>query len=363
MSDARWMALALELGRRGLGRVWPNPSVGCVIVKDGRVVGRGWTQDGGRPHAETHALAAAGTAARGSDVYVTLEPCSHHGHTPPCAQALIDAGVSRVIVAAGDSDPRVSGRGYAMLRDAGICVDIGLCEAEARNDLAGFFKRIETGRPWVTLKLANSFDGRIATASGDSQWITGADARRHVHMSRARHDAVMVGAGTVRADNPSLNVRDLGVARQPIRVVLSRKLDLPTDCKLAVTAGDPPVWILHSDDASQSRIEDWTGHGANCLAAGPEAHRQLDPSACLQTLGAQGLTRVYCEGGGALAASLLGAGLIDEVIGYTAGVAIGAEGTPSLGALGLSVLAEAPRFQLLETRAIGADVLHRWRPL
>ena len=207
MSHERFMAHALALGRRGLGRVWPNPAVGCVIVQDGRIVGRGFTQPGGRPHAETMALAQAGDAARGATVYVTLEPCSHHGQTPPCAQALIDAGVAHVVGAIQDSDPRVNGAGFDMLRAAGIKVTTGVCAEIAAEDHAGFFAKTTLGRPFLTLKLANSFDGRIATASGDSQWITGPQARRLVHGMRANHDAVLVGAGTARADDPMLTVQ------------------------------------------------------------------------------------------------------------------------------------------------------------
>ncbi|MEM9585629.1 MAG: bifunctional diaminohydroxyphosphoribosylaminopyrimidine deaminase/5-amino-6-(5-phosphoribosylamino)uracil reductase RibD, partial [Pseudomonadota bacterium] len=239
-ADARFMALALSLGRRGLGRTWPNPAVGCVIVKGGRILGRGWTQPGGRPHAETEALAQAGSSARGADVYVSLEPCAHHGKTPPCAQALIDAGVVRVVIATQDPDPRVSGQGSEMLRAAGIGVDIGVMEDEALADNAGFFSRIELDRPFVTLKLASSFDGRIATATGESQWITGADTRRYVHGLRARHDAIMVGGGTARKDDPSLTVRGLGTAWQPARIVVSRRLDLPLMSTLARTAKETP---------------------------------------------------------------------------------------------------------------------------
>jgi diaminohydroxyphosphoribosylaminopyrimidine deaminase/5-amino-6-(5-phosphoribosylamino)uracil reductase len=212
--DERWMGLALALGRRGMGRVWPNPAVGCVIVRDGRVLGRGWTTDGGRPHAETQALAQAGDA-RGAVAYVTLEPCAHYGRTPPCAGALVAAGVARVVVATGDPDPRVAGRGLAILREAGIAVATGVREGEARRDHAGFLLRVTQARPFVTLKLAASLDGRIATASAESRWITGPAARTTVHAMRARHDAVMVGGGTARADDPLLTVRGMGARPQP----------------------------------------------------------------------------------------------------------------------------------------------------
>lgn len=355
------MRHALALAARGLGRVWPNPAVGCVIVREGRVVGRGWTADGGRPHAEVRALGQAGEAARGATAHVTLEPCAHHGQTPPCADALAAAGIARVVVATRDPDPRVNGAGIARLRQAGIEVEEGLCEAPARALNAGFFLRVGQGRPWLTLKLAASLDGRIATATGESRWITGPQARRHVHALRARHDAVMVGGGTARADDPELTVRDLGVTRQPVRIVLSRHLDLPLSGRLAATAGDAPLWLIHGEDAPPETVSAWEGLGARLIACPVGPDRQLDPAAALQALGAAGLTRVFCEGGGALAASLMGAGLVDDLAVFSAGLAIGAEGRPMLGAMGLGRLAEAPRFTLVEVRDVGGDVLSLWR--
>lgn len=358
--DIRHMAHALRLGRRGQGLCWPNPAVGCVIVKRDRILGRGWTQPGGRPHAETEALAMAGLAARGATAYVTLEPCAHHGRTPPCAEALIAAGIARVVAPLEDSDPRVSGRGFAMLRAAGIEVTTGVLAAEAARDHAGFFLRQTEGRPFLTLKLAASLDGRIATATGESQWITGPEARRAVHGLRARHDAVMVGAGTVRADDPSLTVRDLGVAHQPVRVVVSRRLDLPLTGQLARTAGEVPVWICHGPDADPALIDAWHGLGARLLPC-EVVRGQVDMASVLKELGGGGLTRVFCEGGGQLAGSLLSAGLVDVLFSFTAGLALGAEGQPSIGALGLERLAEAPRLDLAEVRRIGGDLLQVWR--
>ncbi|WP_439156065.1 bifunctional diaminohydroxyphosphoribosylaminopyrimidine deaminase/5-amino-6-(5-phosphoribosylamino)uracil reductase RibD [Yoonia sp.] len=350
------MALALSLGRRGMGRVWPNPAVGCVIVQDGRIVGRGQTADGGRPHAEPVALAQAGSAARGATAYVSLEPCAHHGQTPPCADALIAAGVARVVIATGDPDPRVGGRGTAMLRAAGIAVDTGVLEKQAQRDHAGFFLRVTENRPFVTLKLAGTLDGRIATASGESQWITGPEARRAVHMMRARHDAVMVGAGTVRADDPALTVRGMGDLRQPVRVVISRAMKIPVTAQLAQTAGDVPVWLCHGAGAD---VADWTAAGALSLPC-PVAAGQVDPDAAMAALAGQGITRVFCEGGGMLAASLLSAGLVDALVVFSAGMAIGAEGTPSLAAMGVDRLASAPRFKLDQVRPVGGDIMHTW---
>lgn len=357
--DRRFMALAIQLGARGLGRVWPNPAVGCVIVKDGRILGRGWTQEGGRPHAEPVALAQAGMAGRGATAYVSLEPCSHHGKTPPCAEALVAAGIARVVTALEDPDPRVSGRGHALLRAAGIEVATGVLAAEAAAVQAGFLSRIRQGRPMVTLKLATSFDGRIATVTGESRWITGPEARHLVHAMRARHDAVLVGGGTLRADDPLLTVRGMGALRQPVRIVASAGLNLPLG-RLAASAREAPVWLLHGESARLAAQAAWRAAGARLLPVA-QAGAGLDPAAMLQALGDAGLTRVFCEGGGRLAASLLAAGLVDEVIGFTAGLALGAGGLPSLGVLPEGPLAEAPRFALVETRAVGGDVLHRWQ--
>ncbi|MDB6178533.1 bifunctional diaminohydroxyphosphoribosylaminopyrimidine deaminase/5-amino-6-(5-phosphoribosylamino)uracil reductase RibD [Paracoccus sp. Z330] len=319
---------ALRLGRRGLGNVWPNPAVGCVLVRDGIVVGRGWTQPGGRPHAERVALAQAGDLARGATAYVTLEPCAHHGKTSPCAEALVKAGVRRVVSALTDPDPRVAGRGHEILRVAGIEVTQGVCAAAARRAQAGFLSRLTRKRPFVTLKLATSFDGRIATASGESRWITDEPARRHVHGLRARHDAIMVGGGTARADHPSLNVRGFGVPRQPARVIVSNRAlpDLPAE------GGDHgPLWQV-------------SGAFDDIMA----------------DLAQRGVTRLFCEGGGEIAAGLLQGGWVDELVGYTAGVVLGADGRPGMGHLAYDALGNAPRFELVETRRIGPDLFHRW---
>ncbi len=328
-NDLRHMDHALRLARRGLGNVWPNPAVGCVIVQGDRVVGRGWTQPGGRPHAERMALDQAGRLARGATAYVTLEPCAHHGRTPPCAEALVSAGVARVVSAMTDPDPRVAGRGHRILREAGIAVTEGVRQAQAQELQAGFLSRILAGRPFVTLKLATSFDGRIATAEGESQWITGPQARLHVHAMRMIHDAVMVGGNTARADRPSLNVRGLAAPRQPVRVVLSARPvpDLP------------PEGPMH----------------------GPLIGIDAPPQDVLAELARQGITRVFCEGGGMLAASLLRAGLVDQVIGYTAGTVLGGDGRAAVGPMALARLADAPRFRLVETRPLGGDLFHRWR--
>ena len=263
--DARHMAHALSLAARGQGRVWPNPSVGCVVVKNGRVVGRARTADGGRPHAETQALDMAGDAARGATAYVTLEPCSHHGQTPPCADALIAAGIARVVVAMRDPNPKVDGAGIKRLQDAGIHCDIGMLGDAARDALLGFSLSVTKGRPRLTLKLASTLDGRIATATGESRWITGPEARRAVHAMRARHDGVLIGAGTMRSDDPTLTVRDMGADRQPVRIVASRQLNLPWPNRLADTISEGPVWLLHGEGEVQNS-DKWRDSGVNLIA-------------------------------------------------------------------------------------------------
>lgn len=357
--DQRFMVLAIGLGARGLGRVWPNPAVGCVIVQAGRIVGRGWTQPGGRPHAETMALAQAGSAARGATAYVSLEPCAHQGKTPPCAGALIAAGVARVVSALEDPDPRVAGRGHQMLRDAGTKVETGLMQAEARNLQRGFLSRIRHGRPMLTLKLATSLDGRIATASGESRWITGPEARHLVHLMRLQHDAVMIGAGTARADDPQLTVRGLGPVAQPLRIVAARTLDLPRDGALARTARETPLWLLHGPTAPADRRGIWAGLGATLIEV-PEVAGRLDMVAAFAALGQAGLTRVFCEGGGQLAAALMATGLVDDLALFTAGLALGADGRPGVGPLRLPHLADATRFTLGDSRRVGADLYSLW---
>ena len=252
-----YMSVALSLGRRGLGKTWPNPSVGCVIVNDGVVVGRGNTGDGGRPHAETQALAQAGNRAKGATVFVTLEPCSHEGQTGSCAKALIDAGVGHVVVAIKDDDPRVNGSGLLMLKSAGIKVTTGVLSEKAKYAHSGFLTKINESRPKVTLKLATSLDGRIATRSGDSQWITSEKSREIVHLQRSSHDAIMVGAGTVRKDNPRLTVRNIARAANPVRVLISNKINLPQDSKIFSSMNEilKTRLVDHKDNVNQNSTE------------------------------------------------------------------------------------------------------------
>ena len=359
MSDATHMAHALRLAARGLGNVWPNPAVGCVIVRDGLIVGRGWTQPGGRPHAEVRALLQAGALAEGATAYVTLEPCAHHGQTPPCANALISARVARVVTALTDPDPRVSGKGHAMLRAAGIAVTEGVLGPEATHLNAGFLKRVTKGLPFVTLKLAASLDGRTATATGESRWITGPEARRKVHAMRLAHDAVMVGSGTALADDPDLTVRDMGASRQPIRIVLDRLLRHSPESRLGRTARETAVWLIHGPTAPQTARSAWQATGATLIET-PEASGHIDLKAALQTLAQKGLTRILSEGGSTVAAALLREKLVDELALFAGGVLIGSDGHPALGDMGLQALNSGIRPTLRRMEALGPDTFSCW---
>ena len=352
--DDGHMRSALALARRHLGQTWPNPSVGCVLVRDGRVVGRGVTAPGGRPHAEVLALATAGAAAPGATVYVTLEPCSHHGKTPPCADALIAAGVTRVVVGCNDPDPRVNGAGLARLRAAGIEVVEDVLRAEAESLQIGFITRVRLGRPAVTLKLATTLDGRIATTGGDSQWITGAAARRAGHGLRGTHDAVLVGVGTVLADDPALTCRIAGFRRVPaVRVVLDGRLRTPLASQLATTARDVPTWLLHGPEAPAESRAALAALGVRLIEVEGGEGRM---AAALAALGAAGLTRVLAEGGAGVAGALLGAGLVDGIAWFHAPGVMGGDGLAAATGFGVRALAEMPRFRRVAVRSVGADV-------
>jgi len=369
------MSAALSLAARGLGATWPNPSVGCVIAgRDGRVVGRGRTGLRGRPHAETNALAMAGEAAREGTAYVTLEPCSHHGQTPPCADALIDAGIARVVVAAGDPDPRVNGNGLARLRAAGIEVVAGFMAEAASEILAGFFARVTLGRPLVTLKIASTLDGRIATAAGESRWITGEAARQAVHALRGRHDAVMTGIGTVLADDPDLTCRLPGYAHRPaVRIVADGFLRMPRHARLVTSAHHAPSWILYHTnslpegvaaenaqpgDIQATRAQLLAEAGARCIPV-PKGGDGVDLAAALSALGTRGLTRILVEGGARLAASMLHADLVDRIVWFHAPGLLGGDAVPAIQSLGVDRLASMQRFKPAGAgpRQIGADMM------
>jgi diaminohydroxyphosphoribosylaminopyrimidine deaminase / 5-amino-6-(5-phosphoribosylamino)uracil reductase len=360
--DLGAMRAALALARRGLGAVWPNPAVGCVIVKNGRVVGRGWTQPGGRPHGETEALRRAGEAARGADAHVSLEPCCHWGRTPPCVDALVTAGVQRVFVALEDPDPRVAGEGLRRLRAAGLDVEVGLCAEEAVDVNAGFLSRLRFGRPLVTLKFATSLDGRIATASGESQWITGPPARERAHALRASHDAIMVGTGTVIADDPQLTCRLPGLDhRSPVRVVIDRHLRIPPTTRLIADARLIPTWILTLRSADAGRRAMFLANRVDLIDIEPDREGQVDLAEALRALGERGITRLLVEGGAGLVAAFLRARLVDRLVWVHAPLVIGGEGVPAIAGLDLAALADALAFERLSTETIGDDVLTTFR--
>ena len=360
-TDLRFMRIALGLARRGLGRSWPNPTVGCVIVKDGVVVGRGWTQPGGRPHAETEALGRAGAAARGATAYVTLEPCAHHGKTPPCVEALIAAQVGRVVVALGDPDPRVDGKGIARLKSAGIAVELGVGEAEAADLNRGFMLRVAENRPLVTLKLATTLDGRIATQHGESQWITAETARNFAHALRANHDAVMVGSGTAVADNPELTCRLPGmIAWSPVRVVLDGRLRLPLTHKLVSGAGNVRTILLTTHGNPHGRLRAYKDCGVEIIEIGRDENGNADLREGLAKLAAHGLTRVLVEGGATLAASFMSLDLIDAIVWFRAPTVIGGDGIPAIAGFGVEALSDSKRFVKVDTRPAGADMMETY---
>ena len=356
-ADLSHMRAALALARRGLGTTWPNPSVGCVIVNQGRVVGRAVTAPGGRPHAEPTALAMAGPHARGATAYVTLEPCCHWGRTPPCTDALIAAGITRTVITARDPDPRVDSQGIARLRAAGIAVTEGLLADEAHDGLAGFTQRLTTGRPLVTLKLASTLDGRIATSSGESQWITGPPARRMAHALRGRHDAVMVGVGTALADNPDLTCRIPGFRPTPVvRIVADSHLRTPLTSRLVATANESPTWLLIRDGTDPARHHAFTDLGCRVMTV-PAGPAGIDLAAAMRALGAAGITRLLVEGGGQIAAAMLRAELVDRIAWFHAPAILGGDGWPSVQAFGIETLAAMPRFTRRRTTPLGDDML------
>jgi diaminohydroxyphosphoribosylaminopyrimidine deaminase/5-amino-6-(5-phosphoribosylamino)uracil reductase len=358
-ADQRFMALALALGRRGLGRCWPNPAVGAVIVKDGVIVGRGWTQPGGRPHAEVEALRRAGDAARGATLYVTLEPCSHHGKSPPCADAVIAAGIARVVSAVQDPNPEVAGQGHARLRAAGIIVDVGLGAAEAARDHAGHFRRIRDKRPHVILKLAVSSDEKIAAAGRRPVAISGDAARSRVHLLRAQCDAILVGIGTVLADDPLLTTRLPGMeAQSPVRVVLDRALRIPGSSRLVHSARETPLWVMTSNLSEAPAAMKLGAAGAQVIrVAATSAPPGLDLVAVLHALAEKGITRLLVEGGSRVASSFVAADLVDEAWLLRGPGTIGAGGVAALDALPLSAITQSPQFKVHASEMLGEDTL------
>jgi diaminohydroxyphosphoribosylaminopyrimidine deaminase/5-amino-6-(5-phosphoribosylamino)uracil reductase len=359
-TDLRFMQLALTLGQRGQGRTWPNPAVGAVIVKDGVILGRGWTQPGGRPHAEPVALAQAGEAARGATLYVTLEPCSHFGKSPPCADAIVAAGIARVVAAIEDPNPDVAGQGHARLRAAGIRVDVGLCAEQAARDHAGHFRRIRDKRPHVVLKLAVSPDDKIAAAGHKPVAVTGEMVRSRVHLLRAQCDAVLVGMGTVIADDPELTCRLPGMMkRSPVRVVLDRALRISGNSRLVHSARTTPLWVMTSSLSEAPAAMALGAAGTQVLrvpttTAPPPG---LDLLAVLHSLSEKGITKLLVEGGSKVAASFVTAGLVDEVWLFRGPKEIGEGGIAALDALPLSAITGSPDFVQRASETIENDTL------
>jgi diaminohydroxyphosphoribosylaminopyrimidine deaminase/5-amino-6-(5-phosphoribosylamino)uracil reductase len=358
-ADRRFMQLALTLGRRGQGRTWPNPAVGAVVVKDGVIVGRGWTQPGGRPHAEPEALRRAGEAARGATLYVTLEPCSHVGKSPPCADAIMAAGIARVVSAIEDPNPEVAGQGHARLRTAGITVEIGLGAREAAHDHAGHFRRIRYKRPHVILKLAVSSDDKIGAAGRKPVAISGEAAKARVHLLRAQCDAILVGIGTVLADDPLLTCRLPGMeAQSPVRVVLDRSLRIPGTSRLVHSARETLLWVMTSNLSEASAAMKLGAAGAQVIRVATTATPAgLDLAAVLRALAERGITRLLVEGGARVASSFVAASLVDEIWLLRGPDAVGTDGIAALDALPLTAITQSPAFNRSASETLQKDTL------
>jgi len=367
-ADHAHMARALRLAERGLYTTTPNPRVGCVIVQGDEVVGEGWHERAGEPHAEVHALRAAGGKARGATVYVTLEPCSHHGRTPPCANALIDAGVTRVVSALRDPNPQVSGRGIELLTLAGIRAEVGLMEAEARELNIGFISRMTRARPWVRLKTASSLDGKTALLNGASKWITGAAARADVHRLRARACAVLTGVGTVLADDPQMNVRDIGqpveTMRQPMRLVLDSRLRMPATARMLADRSAPTLVVCA--DADSPGLEPLLAAGAQVLelpGRGGGVEGSVDLALLLEVLASRGVNELHVEAGATLNGAWLAAGLVDEWVAYFAPVVVGHEARGLFNLpTALTDMAQRHAFRMTDARMLGQDLRLTLRP-
>jgi len=355
--DLRFMQLALALGRRGLGRTWPNPAVGAVIVNDGVIVGRGWTQAGGRPHAETEAIKRAGKAARGGTLYVTLEPCSHQGKTPPCADAIIRAGIARVVSSLEDPNPEVSGQGHAKLRERGVAVETGLGAEEALHQHAGHSRRMRDGRPQVLLKLAVSADGKAGLAGRKPVGITGEAARARVHLMRAESDAILVGIGTVLSDDPHLTCRLPGMLeRSPVRVVLDTKLRLPLATSVVGTARETPTWVFTGSGSSAMAEDILRAKGVEVFRV-EEADGRLDLVSVLKTLAGRGITRLMVEGGPTVAAAFVQADLVDEAALFRSPKTLGADGIDALEGLPLTALTQSSKLKSVASETVGGDTV------
>lgn len=357
--DTALMRRALELAQLGLNTTDPNPRVGCVVVQDGRIVGEGWHERAGEPHAEVNALRSAGDAAPGATVYVTLEPCAHTGRTPPCTSALIEARVRRVVYATGDPNPQVNGRGAALLAAAGIEVVTGVLASEAGALNPGFFKRMQCGMPWVRVKLGVSLDGRTALASGESRWITGKEARQDAQRFRARSSVVLSGSGTVLADDPALNVRIDDATRQPTRVVLDTSLRVPPQSRMFDREGPALVFTASEDEARQAELVR-RGVSVERVARAPEGGLQLD--AVLRRLAQLQANEVWVEAGARLAGALLHADLVDELILYVAPSLLGPQARPMVELPPIGTLETRLQLKFTEVTTIGSDLRLRAVP-
>ncbi len=353
-SDRIHMSEALRLAKNGLYTTSPNPRVGAVVVKDGEVIGSGWHRKAGEPHAEIHAL--SGIDAKGAEIYVTLEPCSHHGRTPPCADALIAAGLSRVVVAMEDPNPLVSGRGISRLKDAGIRVECGLLEAEARALNVGFVSRMTRGRPWVRMKVAASLDGKTALSNGQSRWITGPAARRDGQRFRARSCAILTGIGTVLNDDPQMNVREIGTERQPSKVIVDSRLRIADTAK--ILEGGAIVATVSGD---RERVEKLAGQGVEVLFM-PGNGGRVDLLALLNELGRRGINELHVEAGEELNGALLSAGLVDEIVTYLAPVLLGSRARGMFGIPELEAMDKKISLEILDMRMVGKDLRVIGRP-
>ncbi|HWP24869.1 MAG TPA: bifunctional diaminohydroxyphosphoribosylaminopyrimidine deaminase/5-amino-6-(5-phosphoribosylamino)uracil reductase RibD [Xanthobacteraceae bacterium] len=357
--DERFMQLAFTLGQRSLGRAWPNPAVGAVVVKDGTIVGRGWTQPGGRPHAETEALKRAGKAAQGATMYVTLEPCSHRGQTPPCVDAILRAGIARVVTAIEDPNPQVAGQGHERLRAKGIVVETGLGEVQARRVHAGHIRRMRDGRPHVLLKLAISANGKAGAAGRRPVTITGEAVRDQVWLLRARYDAILVGIGTVLSDNPSLTCRLPGMLdHSPVRVVLDARLRVPIASSVVATARETPTWVVCAPQASALAEQVLRDKGVDVLRV-EAGDGRLDLWCTLKALAARGITRLMIEGGPTVAASFVAADLVDEAVLFRSQKII-PDGIDALEGIPLAELTASPRLKSTGIEQVGEDTMERF---
>lgn len=355
--DRQYMMAAIALAGRGLGNVWPNPSVGCILVNNRKIVGRGWTQPSGRPHAESKALEMAGDAARGSTAYVTLEPCSHHGKTKPCVESLINAKISRLVASMEDPDPRVSGQGFSAMDAAGVEVLVGLGEECARYLNAGFIKRINVGQPLVTFKMAISLDGKGATSFGESKWITNKLSRSQGHLLRANHDAILIGSGTAIADNPLLTCRLPGLlGTSPVRVIMDGRLLTPIKNKVIRSARITPTWIITVKGKSSEEKLNYERHGVKIFEVDGDSEGHPDVIKALKILGTQGITRVLLEGGPKIAAAFIRARGVDRLVSFRSPIIIGGDGSPVIEGLALKKLERAPTFSPHTVSQLGSNV-------